>query len=104
MKTTRELAEAAGVSPERLKAQLKAVNEWRIQMRVYGDGGWTTNQRVGDVRISKKREQLATGRIPKWLWLHPELKDTYFANEQDQETRTKNMELFLKRYPEWRHK
>lgn len=91
MKTTEELAKAANIPMWRLKTQLKAVNDHRVQIRLNGIGGRT---------IQKRDNFYITGEIPKWLWLHPELKEKYFASEDEHEM-NKNMMEFYKNYPEW---
>ena len=75
----------------RLKAQLKAINDRRTQLRLNGKNGWT---------IQNRDNFLLTGEVPKWLWLHPEFKDKYFASEDEHEM-NKNIEKFYRDYPEW---
>ena len=92
MKNIDELARGSGVSSNRLNRQLKNVNERRKEHR-FSKNGWS---------YDKDKSWLAIARIPTWVYLHPDFKDTYFADDQDQHERTKNMELFLQKYPQFR--
>lgn len=91
MKTTEQLAKACNVPEWRLKAQLKEANDRRTQLRLNGLEGRT---------IQKRDSFYLGGQIPKWLWLHPEFKDTYFAST-DPEQMNKNLKEFYRKYPEW---
>ena len=91
MQTIDELARASGMKENRLHTILKNVNERRKLHRL-SRRGWSIKE--------KNSPWLAEAIVPFRIWLMH--KDTYFNPQQDAKQKSKSMEDFLKKYPQFK--